>query len=121
MNNNNYQGPEYQYAPPNQPNYPPPQVKTSSKAITSLILGIVSLVTLPAGGAFFALGTLGFFSGIAAIVLASLSFKEIKRGQAQGKGMAIAGLACGSVATTFNLLAFVISFVIGFMSAVNGA
>lgn len=120
MNNNNYQGPEYPNTPPTQSNYPPQQVKTSSKAITSLILGIVSLVALPIGGALLVLGTLGFFSGIAAIVLAALSFKEIKRGQAKGMGMAIAGLACGSVATTFNLLAFVISFIIGFMSAANG-
>lgn len=117
---NNYKDPQYGFPPPT-PSYVPPQAKTSGKAITSLILGIVSLITLPLGGAIIFLGTIGFFSGIVAIVLSSLSFKEIKRVQVRGRGMAIAGLVCGIVATALNVFAFVISFVIGFMNAMNNA
>lgn len=67
------------------------------------------------------LGVIGFISGIAAIAFASLSFKEIKLMQMQGRGTAIAGLVCGIVATSLNALAFVIAFVIGFTSAINNA
>lgn len=114
---NNYKEPQYGFSPLTQ-SYVPPQAKTSGKAITSLILGIISLITLPLGG-IIVLGIVGFFSGIVAIVFSSLSFKEIKRVQVRGRGMAIAGLVCGIVATTLNVLAFVISFVIGFMNAMN--
>lgn len=114
---NNYKGPQYEFYPPT-PSHIPPQAKTSGKAITSLILGIISLITLPIGG-IIVLGIVGLISGILAIVFSSLSFKEIKRVQARGRGMAIAGLVCGIVSTSVNVLAFVISFVIGFMSAIN--
>ncbi|MNI84590.1 hypothetical protein D3C73_1415090 [compost metagenome] len=73
---------------------------------------------MPIGG-IIVLGIVGLISGILAIVFSSLSFKEIKRVQARGRGMAIAGLVCGIVSTSVNVLAFVISFVIGFMSAIN--
>lgn len=112
---NNYKDPQYGFSPPPPPYVPQPQAKTSGKAITSLILGLVSLITLPLG----VLGIIGFFSGIGAIVFSSLAFKEIKRVQVRGRGMAIAGLVLGIVALTLNVLAFVISFVIGFMGAMN--
>lgn len=114
---NNYKEPQYGFSPRTQ-SYVPPQAKTSGKAITSLILGIISLITLPLG-VIIVLGIIGFFSGIVAIVLSSLSFKEIKRVQVRGRGMAIAGLVCGIVATAINVLAFVISFVASFMNAMN--
>ena len=114
---NNPKEPQYGFSPITQ-SYVPPQAKTSGKAIASLVLGIISLITLPLGGILF-LGIIGFFSGIVAIVFASLSFKEIKRVQVRGRGMAIAGLVCGIVATALNVLAFVVSFIIGFTSAIN--
>lgn len=114
---NNYKEPQYEVTPLTQ-SYVPRQAKTSGKAITSLILGIISLITLPSGGIIL-LGIVGFFSGIIAIVFSSLSFKEIKRVQVRGRGMAIAGLVCGIVATSVNVLVFVISFMIGFMSVMN--
>jgi len=114
---NNIKEPQYGFSPIPQ-SYVPPQAKTSGKAIASLVLGIISLIALPLGGIIF-LGIIGFFSGIVAIVFASLSFKEIKRVQVRGRGMAIAGLVCGIVATALNVLAFVVSFVIGFTSAIN--
>lgn len=114
---NNYKEPQYGFSPHTQ-SHVPPQAKTSGKAITSLILGILSLITLPLGG-IIVLGIIGLFSGIVAIVFSSLSFKEIKRVQVRGRGMAIAGLVCGIVATSLNVLAFVISFVVSFMNAMN--
>jgi len=115
--NNNHKEPQYGFSPLTQ-SYVPPQAKTSGKAIASFVLGIISLITLPVGG-IIVLGIIGFFSGIVAIVFASLSFKEIKRVLVRGRGMAIAGLICGIVATSLNVLAFIISFVIGFMSGIN--
>jgi hypothetical protein len=114
---NNHNEPQYGFSPLTQ-SYVPPQAKTSSKAIASLVLGIISLITLPLGG-IIVLGIIGFFSGIVAIVFASLSFKEIKRVRMRGRGMAIAGLVCGIVATSINVFAFVLSFVISFTRAMN--
>lgn len=116
---NNYKEPQYESSPLTQ-SYVPSQSKKSGKAITSLILGIISLIALPLGG-IAVLGLVGFFSGIVAIVFSSLSFKEIKRVQMRGRDVAIAGLVCGIAATSVNVLAFVISFVISFMNALNNA
>lgn len=114
---NNYKETQYEFSTPTH-SHIPPQAKTSGKATASLILGILSLITLPLGGLII-LGIVGFFSGILAIVFSSLAFKEIKRIQVRGRGIAIAGLVCGIVATSINVLAFVISFVIGFMTIIN--
>ncbi|MNP60098.1 hypothetical protein D3C76_1551480 [compost metagenome] len=41
--------------------------------------------------------------------MASLSFKEIKRNQEQGKGLAVAGLVCGIVGTViYAILIFIV-------------
>ncbi|MWV42408.1 DUF4190 domain-containing protein [Paenibacillus sp. HJL G12] len=63
--------------------------KTNGKAIGALVLGILSLV----------IPYVGFILGIIAIVLASLSFKEIKRRNEGGRGLAIGGLVCGICGT----------------------
>ncbi|WP_373558000.1 DUF4190 domain-containing protein [Paenibacillus sp. XY044] len=70
-----------------QPQPPMMQPKTNGKAITSMVLGILSVMIL----------YIGFILGILAIIFAALSFKELKRGYEQGKGMAIAGLVCGII------------------------
>lgn len=114
---NDYKEPLYGFSPLTE-SYVPPQTETSDKAITSLILGIVSLITLPLGGIVF-LGIIGFFSRIVAVVFSSLSFKEIKRVQVRERGMEIAGLVCGFIATTVNVLVFIIFFEIDFMNAMN--
>ncbi|MDQ0087318.1 vacuolar-type H+-ATPase subunit I/STV1 [Paenibacillus anaericanus] len=81
----------YQYSTLNDypPNYPPAPAKTNGKSIAALVLGILS-VMIP---------YVGFLMGIIAIVFSSLSFKEIKRTNEQGKGLSIAGLVCGIVGT----------------------
>lgn len=91
---NNYpQG--YQPAPPG----PPTPTKTNGKSITSLVLGVLSIVV----------PYIGFLLGIVAIVFASLSFKELKRTGEQGKGLSIAGLVCGIVGTAiYGIILFIL-------------
>jgi len=63
------------------------------KAITAMVLGIISIVFCITG--YFAL-----LLGILAIIFASLSLKNEKT----GRGMAITGLVTGIIGTIFGLL-----------------
>jgi hypothetical protein len=104
----NYKEPQYGFSPP--PQHVPQ--KTNGKSITALVLGILAIV----------LPYIGFIIGIIAIIFASLSLKEIKRTQEQGRGMAIAGLVCGIVGTALYaiiLLIVVIAFFTYFNTGVN--
>ncbi|MFU1793055.1 DUF4190 domain-containing protein [Paenibacillus azoreducens] len=60
-----------------------PPHQTNGKAITALVLGIISIVILWLGA------ILGIF--------ASLALKDIKRRHQGGRGLAIGGLVCGIV------------------------
>lgn len=108
MNQNSEQ--PYQYSTFNDypPNYPPAPPKTNGKSIASLVLGILS-VMIPYGG---------FLLGILAIIFSSLSFKDIKRKNEQGKGLAVAGLVCGIVGTVLwgIIILIVVLAVIAFSS-----
>lgn len=85
-------------------NYPPPMApaKTNGKSIATLILGILSIIV----------PYIGFILGIIAIIFASISLKEIKNKNEQGRGLAIAGLVCGIVGTVLYgiILAFLVAF-----------
>ncbi|MFB1049897.1 DUF4190 domain-containing protein [Paraliobacillus sp. JSM ZJ581] len=71
--------------------------QASGKAIASMVLGIVAIIT----------PWLGFILGIIAIVLASKAFKEITQYQLGGRGMAVAGLTTGIISIVFyGLLIF---------------
>ena len=85
-------------------NYPPPMppAKTNGKSITALVLGILSI----------ALPYIGFLIGIVAIIFASLSFKELKYKNEQGRGMAVAGLVCGIVGTALYAIIIVILIIL---------
>ncbi|KLU53041.1 hypothetical protein EL84_11740 [Paenibacillus sp. VT-400] len=85
---------------------PPPYVvpKTNSKSIVSLVLGILS-VTIP---------YVGILIGIAAIIFASLAFKEIRVRMEQGKGLAIAGLVCGIIGTAMYVLLILLVLLFSF-------
>ncbi|WP_239618107.1 DUF4190 domain-containing protein [Cohnella mopanensis] len=92
----NFKEPQYGFSPPPPERFVPP--KTNGKSIAALVLGILSIV----------LPYVGFLIGIVAIIFASISFKEIKRNQEQGRGMAIAGLVCGIVGTAIYAIIILI-------------
>jgi hypothetical protein len=101
---NNYQYQQNSYQQPGQDlynygqqgNYPyQASKKTPALAITSMILGIVGLLT-----GFFAIGLL---FGIAAVVLGIISLKQTKAAGA-GQGFAITGIITGALAFIFGLI-----------------
>ncbi|MGC1272320.1 MAG: GYF domain-containing protein [Planctomycetaceae bacterium] len=73
---------------------------TSGMAITSLVLGVVSLV----------IPCVGIATGPLAVIFGGVSLSQVNRsrGRLTGKGMAIAGLVTGIVATTFYGLYFLL-------------
>jgi len=93
----------YGFTPP--PPYEPP--KTNGKSIAALVLGILAL----------AIPYVGFVIGIIAIIFASLSLKEIRNTNEQGRGMAIAGLVCGIVGTALYAILLLIVLVAFFTFA----
>ena len=92
--------------PPNQPpgQYPPPQpmAPNSSKATTSLVLGICSLVLC------------GFFLGIPAMIIGRQAKREIEgsQGQLGGEGLATAGFITGLIGTIWSALAAILLVVL---------
>lgn len=101
---NNYQYQQNSYQQPGQDlynygqqgNYPyQASKKTPALAITSMILGIVGILT-----GFFAIGLL---FGIAAVVLGIISLKQTKAAGA-GQGFAITGIITGALAFIFGLI-----------------
>ena len=85
-----------EYYPP-----PPPPAQTNGKSVAALVLGILAIVV----------PYIGFLFGIIAIILSSISLKEIRIRQEQGRGLAIAGLVCGIVGTIIYailILAFIL-------------
>lgn len=100
--NGNYVNPPYYQNNPYQQQPPIYQTRrTNTKSIVALILGIAS-ISIP---------YIGFFIGIAGIILSSLSLKEIPRKQEEGKGLAIAGLVTSIIGTL--LYGIILLFVIG--------
>ena len=78
-------------------NLPPPTPQTSSKAIVSLILGILSLACC------------GFFSGIPAIIMGKSELNAIKEGRASeaNKSIANIGMILGIIGSSLSLLAII--------------
>lgn len=71
----------------------PPQAATIGKAVASLVLGIVSLVSL-----FVCLGPLSGLVAIPALILAHLTFRKARlNGVAKGTGMARGGQVCAII------------------------
>lgn len=109
---------QYPQDPQNQPPYgqPPaghvpygggpggqPGQPSSGLAVTSMVLGIVSLpacICWP----------LAVVLAIAAIVLGVMAKNKIKAGQASGNGMATAGIICGAVALVLIAISLIIAF-----------
>ncbi|GAA0136804.1 hypothetical protein YSY43_36450 [Paenibacillus sp. YSY-4.3] len=99
----------YNYPPaPPQPPAPPAEQSTNGKSVTALVLGILAI----------AIPYIGFFLGIVAIIIASISFKEIKRTNEKGHGFAQAGLICGIIGTAIYAL-IILFLIIVFIAAVS--
>jgi hypothetical protein len=76
-------------------------------AVASMVCGIAGLV----------LGGCGFLLpvSIVAIVLGALTVQKANRGQAGGKGMAIAGIVTGSIGVAFSAL-MILMYVVGMLA-----
>jgi uncharacterized membrane protein len=81
-------------SPFNRPPYPAP---TNSKSIASMVLGILNLLLV-------FMPYISVILGILAIILSSISFKEIRLHGENGRGMAVAGLVCGIVGILLGLI-----------------
>lgn len=75
------------YVPPQHTATTPPE-QSQGLAITSMVLGIVSVVAL------------GLLTGIPAIITGSIALKK----KLAGRGMAITGIVTGAVGTLFSIL-----------------
>jgi len=84
--------------------YTPPASQSSGMAIASMILGILSLPLIPAYCA-------GLPCAIVAVVLGHVARGKVRRNEAGGGGMALAGVICGYVSIAL-VLALVILFVV---------
>jgi len=71
---------------------------------TSNGLGIAAMSCGIAGLVFMWVPVLGLLLGIAGIVLGAMSMGACNRNEANNRGMAIAGIVCGAVATFFALI-----------------
>lgn len=89
------------------------QPPTSGKAITSLVLGILSLPWC------FCFGPIAALLGIAAVVLAIMARKDVAQGRAGGasSGLAIGGLVCGIIGICLGLISVIILIISLFTNA----
>jgi hypothetical protein len=85
-----------QHAPPTTPT-----AKRSGRAMTSLILGIISI---PAGFVPIA----GWILGVTAIVLGATARTDIRRSGLMGEGQATAGIVCGAVGIAIGVAVFIV-------------
>jgi hypothetical protein len=96
------------YTPGPYPNYQPPAPQGGSigLAVTSMILGIISLIC-------FCAWYISLPLALIAIVLGFIAKGQADRGQAGGRGMAVAGLVLGSIAVLLALILMVVYFTAG--------
>ncbi|WML56468.1 DUF4190 domain-containing protein [Neobacillus sp. PS2-9] len=76
---------------------------SNGKAIASLILGILSIITviLP-----------GVILGIIGLILGIIGLKEINGFTQQGRKMAVAGIICSGIGISFSILVPVIGYLV---------
>lgn len=97
------QAPQGQYAPApgyGQPQYGAPPSKSNGMAITSLVLGIVALVTVW-------LPPLAIVLALVAVVLGFLGMK--KSAEVGGRGLALGGLITGGLALLASIILLVLT------------
>ena len=102
-----HQQPQYQYGAPQyyaQPQGPNPAQAKNWMGVTSLVLSLAGLIT--------------GITAIAGIVLGHLSLGAVKRGEADNRGLGLAGLITGYVIVGLGILAVIVSLV--FFGAIVG-
>jgi hypothetical protein len=82
-------------------------------SIASMVLGIVSL-------AINCCGIVGIPCGIIAIAFGGVALSKCKKGEAGGKGMAVAGLVCGIITVSFGALLCIL-WMLGTLASPMGA
>lgn len=82
---------------------------TNGKAITSMVLGILSII----------IPYIGIILGILGIIFAKKSFGEINRYNQNGRGMAIAGLTTSIVGLSIYILILLIILLIGGLASLG--
>jgi hypothetical protein len=84
------------HAPPTAPT-----TKRSGRAMTALILGIISI---PAG----LIPIAAWILGVVAIVLGTTARSDIRRSGLMGEGQATAGIVCGAIGIAIGIAMFVV-------------
>lgn len=100
--NNPYSSPHAMGGPP------PTQSRSPALAITSMMLGITSILASLFNCCCIVIN-LPF--SIPAVVLGFISLHQIKMGTADGKGMALAGIICGFVSMALMIAMFIFSLI----------
>lgn len=107
-----YQQPGYQQpgysgyqVPPTAPGFMAGQPLPQGMAVTSMVLGIVSIPMLYC--------CVGVILGIMAMIFGFIAINQVNRGEARGKGMALAGIILGAVAILLTLLMILLYLVMG--------
>jgi hypothetical protein len=92
--------PQYPVAGYSVPSMPPPMMATGQNNTFGLLSMIFGIIALPMLCCFYT----GAAIGVGATVLGVLGPQKANRGEADNKGMAIAGIVCGSIAGFLGLL-----------------
>lgn len=97
--------------PTSQPPAPPPPPQTSGLAVTSLVLGVISVLMC-----------MGPLAGIPAVICGHMALSKIgrSRGEQTGKGLAIGGLVSGYIGIFFITFFLLIQLAI-FLPALSKA
>jgi Domain of unknown function (DUF4190) len=79
-----------------------PTARRSGRAMTSLILGIISI---PAG----LIPIAAWVLGVVAIVLGATARSDIRRNGLMGESQAIAGMVCGALGIVIGVIIFIVA------------
>jgi hypothetical protein len=90
---------------------PTPSSNTNWKAVTSLVLGIISIVLFCVGGA-------GILTGIVGVIFGALALKEIVVTGQAGKEVALFGIVLNSVPIFLLLFSVLFILVVWLISAI---
>jgi hypothetical protein len=86
-----------QHAPPTAPT-----AKRSGRAMTSLILGIISIPAC-------VIPIAAWILGVVAIVLGATARADIRRSGLMGEGQATAGMVCGAIGIVAGIAIFIVA------------